>query len=323
MYVLNKQQKVAVIGIGQVGATFLFNAMNNWLAQDYLLIDINKDLAKANAFDMEDCLVFLKHKFQRFAYGQCSDLKNYDLVVITAGATMTGDMTRMDLVNTNGVIIKKIAHQVKASGFKGISVIVSNPCDVLASIYQYYTGFDSQKIISAGTVLDSSRLRFFLSKHFHVHPSNINAFFLGEHGSSGFVLWSAANIMGKKLDEYNNTSQRLTHQERLSICKNVIDRGITINRFKHFTNFGIAASLVEICQAILDNSFLILPVGVYHSDNQHPYGFYFSKPTLLNQQGVVRSMKFDFSPSEQEHFKTSYNRIATVTKAFFTKTCHL
>lgn len=88
--------------------------------------------------------------------------------------------------------MQEIALAIKASGFKGISLIVSNPVDILTTVYQKVTGFDPHTIVGSGTGLDSALLRRLIGKKLNVHPSSVHAYIMGEHGDSAMTAWSCA-----------------------------------------------------------------------------------------------------------------------------------
>jgi L-lactate dehydrogenase len=196
-----KTRKVALIGTGAVGTSFIYSAINTGLAQEYLLIDLNKEFAEGQALDLEDAGAYSTSKFTKIVAGDYKDLKEIDLIVITAGRPQKDGETRLDMVADNAKIMKGIAEQVVKSGFNGITLIASNPVDVMTPVYQKVTGFDEGKVISSGTSLDSSRLRVELSKVLEVNSGAIKAYVVGEHGDSSVSTFFAGKVGLSSLTE--------------------------------------------------------------------------------------------------------------------------
>ncbi|SYV94819.1 L-lactate dehydrogenase, partial [Mycoplasma putrefaciens] len=181
--------KVVLIGAGAVGTSFLYAAINQGIAEEYVLIDAFAEPAQGNALDLADTLAVLPQSFSSIKAGSYEDCKDADIIVITAGRPQKPGETRLEMVAGNAEIMRNIALEVKKSGFDGITVIASNPVDVITHVYQQITGFDQHKVIGSGTTLDSARLRRLLAAKLNVQVSSVNAYLAGEHGDSSVAIW--------------------------------------------------------------------------------------------------------------------------------------
>jgi L-lactate dehydrogenase len=190
--------KIGLIGAGAVGTSFVYSALNQGLASEYVLIDAFPASAQGQALDLADTAATLPHPFATVKAGDYKDLKDVDVLVITAGRPQKKIIdpktkeerleTRLEMIAGNAVIMQSIATSVKKSGFKGITIIASNPVDVLTRVYQEITGFDEHKVIGSGTTLDSSRLRRLIGEKINVNAQSINAHIIGEHGDSSVAV---------------------------------------------------------------------------------------------------------------------------------------
>ncbi len=122
--------------------------------------------------------------------------------MVTAGRPQKEGETRLEMIADNAKIMQEVALAIKASGFEGISLIASNPVDILTTVYQKVTGFNPHTILGSGTSLDSARLRRLIGKKLNVHPSSVHAYIMGEHGDSAMTAWSCASILGKRISDY-------------------------------------------------------------------------------------------------------------------------
>ncbi|WP_435056261.1 lactate/malate family dehydrogenase, partial [Thomasclavelia cocleata] len=93
--------------------------------------------------------------------GDYSDLKDVDIIVTSFGniaATVkTGD--RFGEFEINSKNAKEVGAKIKESGFKGILINISNPCDAISTILQETTGLSKKQVFGTGTFLDTARMQ--------------------------------------------------------------------------------------------------------------------------------------------------------------------
>ncbi|AJM71570.1 L-lactate dehydrogenase [Mycoplasma yeatsii] len=297
-------KKVVLIGAGAVGCSFLYAAINQGLAQHYVLIDAFKDAAEGNALDLSDTLAVLPKSFSSVKAGSYEDCKDADVIVITAGRPQKPGETRLEMVAGNTEIIKSIATEVKKSGFDGITIIASNPVDVITHAYQQVTGFDPHKVIGSGTTLDSVRLRRLLADKVNVHPSSIDAYLLGEHGDSSVAIWSKANIMGQPISHYLETN-KISQKELEEIEKEAIMMAYKIINLKRATFYGIGACLTRIATAVLRDEKVCLMVGAQLNGEYKNSGLYTGVPAVIGANGWEEIIQWDINEKEQARFDSS------------------
>ena len=253
-----KNRKVVLIGCGAVGQAFLYGALNQNLFDEYVLIDAFENVAKGNAIDTSDAIPNLVQPPKYVKVGTYEDCADADIVVITAGVAQKPGETRIELVGRNAKIIQEIATEVKDSGFDGITVIASNPVDIISTIYQRVTGFDVHKIIGTGTSLDSVRLNRLISEKYNVSPKSVCAYVVGEHGDTSVSVFSKATIGGIPLSKFGkkmtDSQQRRMHNEVMRMAYKIIN-------LKKATFYGIGAALNKICRAVLQDENIVLPVS--------------------------------------------------------------
>src|SRR5690606_31187412 len=129
-------------------------------------------------------------------FGDYSDCRMADIVVICAGANQKPGETRLDLVEKNTRIFKGIVEQIMENGFGGIIIVATNPVDILTYAAWKFSGLPKDRVIGSGTILDTARFRYSLGEYFKVGPKNIHAYIIGEHGDSELPVYSSAYIGG-------------------------------------------------------------------------------------------------------------------------------
>jgi L-lactate dehydrogenase len=162
------------------------------------------------------------------------------------------------------------------------------------------------RVIGSGTVLDSARFRFLLSRHCNVDPRNVHAYIMGEHGDSEVPVWSRVNIGGVSFQDYCSAcGTACSSDERNSIFEQVKNAAYTIVNRKGYTNFAIGLALVRIVGSILRDENSVLTVSSLVD------GFYgisdvcLSLPAVLNRNGVARQLKVRLDESEARRLEES------------------
>ena len=304
------KRKIILIGSGAVGNSFLYSAMNRGIASEYGIIDLNVKGVEGNVLDFEDGIAALEHPFNVYK-ATYKDCKDADIVVITAGRPQLPGETRLNMVEGNAKIMKNIALEVKKSGFKGITVIASNPVDILTLVYQQVTGFDTKKVIGSGTSLDSSRLTRELSKRVGIAPQSIQAYVMGEHGDSSVSAFSVATIGGQPL-KYFEDQGKLDKSEYPAIHEFVWKKAYEIIDRKGATFYGIGANLANICENIFRNTNKIMAIGAYLNGEYENEGVYTGVPAVIGINGIEQIIELKLSRSEQNQFNKSVNRLKEV-----------
>lgn len=303
-----KKRKVVLVGCGFVGMSFIYSAMNQSLFDEYVLIDVIQDNAKGNALDTSDAIAWLPLSTEIVRYGDYSECDDADIVVITAGVNQKPGETRLDLVEKNTKIMVDISEQIKKTKFAGISVIASNPVDILTNVYQTVTNFPKTKVLGTGTSLDSARLIRLVADRLKLNTKNVNAYVIGEHGDSSVSLLSSITISGIPLRKYISEKD-LSDDELKQMHKDVVDMAYKIINCKKATYYGIGSCIAHICKAILRNSNLILPISVI---NEYSSGMYSGFLALVNSSGWVKPVYPLMTKDEETRFKSSCDQMKNI-----------
>ena len=296
--------RVAVVGVGNVGATFAYALLLSGLSSEIVLIDANRAKAEGEAMDLNHTVPFT-HPTRIWA-GDYSDCAGAAVTVLAAGAGQKPGETRLDLIKKNAAIWRAIIPEVVKHNPTGILLIATNPVDVLTYAAWKLSGLAADRVIGSGTVLDTSRFRYLLSQHFGVDARSIHAYIIGEHGDSEVPVWSLANIAGMHLPEFCK-AQRLSYDLRAmeEIFLQTRDAAYRIIEGKGATYYAVAAGLMRITQAILRNQSTVLSVSSLINDYYGISDVCFSLPTVIDRGGVETVLRLDLSPEEIEKLRHS------------------
>ena len=254
------KSKIAIIGAGFVGASAAFAMTLHQSVNEIVLIDIDAKKAMGEAMDINHGLSFMG---QILVYaGDYTDIKNCDAIVITAGINRKPGETRLDLAKKNIAIAKDITSNIMKFYNRGVILVVSNPVDIITYMIQKGSGLPAGRVIGTGTVLDSIRFRYLLSKRLNVDVKNVHGYIIGEHGDSQLPLWSATHIAGRSIEEYfNSPSDPLTETDKSAIVNKVKKAGSVIIENKGATYYAIAVTIESIIKTFLKNQNTIRTVG--------------------------------------------------------------
>lgn len=289
--------KVMIVGTGNVGASIAFAALNQRTAiNEIILTDIVAKDAEGEAMDLRDALAVAPSHI-KISNGTYADAKDCDVVVITAGAAQQPGESRMELLKKNVGIIQGMVEQIMASGFDGIFLVVTNPMDVLTYYVQKFSGLPVEKVIGSGTVLDSARLRERIASYLTVNPKSVHAYQVGEHGDSELTLWSLADMGGQKVSEL------LPKDTLAGISDYVKNEAYEIIERKGSTHYGIATCVLAILNSIFNDEMRVLSVSSFDDFS----GTYFGWPTVLGRAGALRRLDLKISENEGIELQKSIN----------------
>lgn len=248
-------RKVAIIGMGNVGAAVAHGLIAQGAFDDYVLIDTNEAKVKADALDFQDAAANLNHH-ANITVNSYEALADADVIISALGNIKLQDNPNADrfveLPFTSKEVIE-VSKKIKEVGFKGILIAITNPVDVVTSLYQHYTGLPKERVIGTGTLLDTARMKRAVGVRFGVDPRSVYGYNLGEHGNSQFTAWSQVRVKGQPIS-------KLTSEEVLEeIATEAMRGGHTVFYGKKYTSYGIASAAIRLALAVISDAHEELP----------------------------------------------------------------
>ncbi|MGN0107467.1 MAG: L-lactate dehydrogenase [Hominilimicola sp.] len=289
--------KIVVIGAGFVGSTTAYTIMLDGFFQEIVLIDINKDKAEGDALDMAHGTSFLKPvSVYSGDYRDCADA---DIVVITAGVNQKVGETRIDLLKRNADIFKDIIENVmKYAPDDVILLTVTNPVDILTYITYKLSGLPKNQVIGSGTVLDTSRLKYLISRHTGIDARYCHTYIIGEHGDSEVAAWSITNIAGMNMHRFFEHYGKCTDEDLQMMYNEVKNSAYEIIQKKGATYYAIAAAVARIVECIAGAENSILTISGVLSGEYGIDDIALSVPMQVSGYGVERILDVPFSDDE-------------------------
>jgi L-lactate dehydrogenase len=301
---MGNTHKVGLIGTGMVGASFAYSLMQRSVADELVLIDADRARAEGEMMDLNHGMPFVRP--MRITAGDYSDLADADVVVISAGVGQRPGQTRLELLQTNAGIFRKIVPEITAVNEDGIILIATNPVDILTHISAEIAGMDRCRVLGSGTTLDTARLRYMLGVHYAVDPRSVHAYVVGEHGDSELALWSLANIAGVRLPDFVGPNGQGYDQAALDrIFGQTRDAAYEIIKRKKATYYAIGLGLLAIVEAILRDQHTVMTVSSPLSGEYGVHDISISMPAIVGRQGVEEVICLPLSEAELTAFQAS------------------
>ncbi|ABZ85285.1 l-lactate dehydrogenase [Heliomicrobium modesticaldum Ice1] len=300
--------RVSIIGTGNVGAATAFGLLSASTVSELVLVDINKKKAEGEAMDLNHGVSFVSPV--EVVSGDYSDCKGSRIVIFTAGANQKPGETRLDLAEKNTAILKQAIPELMKHCPDAILLMVANPVDILTYGALKISGLPPRQVIGSGTVLDSSRLRYTLSRHFGVDVRNVHAYIAGEHGDTEVPLWSLANIAGADLEHIDffgkaPLDRQALFEETKTAAYHIIER-------KGATYYAIALAVRRICEAILRDEHSVLTISSLIEGDYGIRDVCLSLPSLVCASGRERILDLPLSEQEETLLRHSAGELRKV-----------
>ena len=238
------------------------------------------------------------------------DIKNSDVIIITAGVPRKPGMSRDDLLGINLKIIKQVAQGVKSNSPNAFVICITNPLDVIVMAFQKYSGLPTNKVVGMAGILDSSRYKYFLSKELKEPVKNIETFVLGGHGDTMVPMLNHTLINKKSLSDLIK-SKKISKEKVDEIINKTRKGGAEIVKLleKGSAFYAPAASGVEMAESYLKNLKKTLPCAAYLKGE---YGFkdlYAGVPVVIGTKGVEKVLEIKLDANEKKNFEISIKAV--------------
>ncbi len=306
--------KIAIVGAGSVGSSMAYACLVRGSARTIALYDVNRPKVEAEVLDLAHGAAFTGAS-EVTGGADPAVLEGAHVVVVTAGAKQQPGQTRLDLAATNVGLLEKLMPTLVQRAPDAVFVLVTNPCDVLTLAAQRLSGLPASRVLSSGTTLDSSRLRYLLARRAGVAPTSVHASIIGEHGDSEFAPWSQARIGPVPIREWRSDGATVFTEAVLSgITDEVRNAAYRVIEGKGATNYAIGLAGARLVEAILRDEHLVVPVSTVHNGYLGFEGVAFSVPSILMAGGVGKVLEMRLDPDEERQLAASAEAL-TATQA--------
>ena len=309
-------KKISLIGAGQIGGTLAHLIGLKELADEVVVFDIASGLAKGKALDIAQSSSVDGFNVNFIGTDSYEDIKNSDVIIITAGVPRKPGMSRDDLLGINLKIIKQVAEGIKEHSPDAFVICITNPLDVMVMALQKYSGLPTYKVVGMAGILDSSRFKLFLSLELNVPVKEIETIVMGGHGDTMVPLPRLTRVSGRPLLDLVKEG-KITLEKLESINQRTRDGGAEIIKYleKGSAFYAPAASGVEMASAYLNDEKKILPCAAYLGGEYGIDGLYAGVPVVIGKNGVEKIEDINLEDKEKKEFMNSIDAVKKLWKA--------
>lgn len=301
--------KISIIGAGNIGSLTAMRLAEERLG-DIMLVDIVKGLAQGKALDLEDARPILKYNYHIQGTEDINQIKDSDIIVITAGLTRKPGMSREELLDKNAQILKDICLNIKKSAPHSVVIVVTNPLDLMTYFALKITGFNPAKVFGMGVSLDAARFTNLISQELNIPPSDIEACVIGSHGEGMLPLPRFTNIKGVALDEF------LDDKKTETLVNKTLGRGLEIVSLlgSGSAYFAPSAATTQIARVIAKDEKRTLGVCAHLNGEYGIKDVCIGIPCRLGRSGIEKIIELDLNKDEKEKLIKAATQIRGLIK---------
>ncbi len=298
------KRKVGIIGAGAVGATAAYSLSMMGTCGEIVLFDIAEGVAKGKAIDIGQSTHYAPNSTIITAAETPADVRECDIVVITAGVPRKGDMTREDLLMINAKIMKSVVEDVMKYSPDAVIICVSNPLDVMTYVIKQMTGWERNRIIGLSGALDGARMAYQIYKKLGFGAGQIGTLVIGDHGQNMIPLPQEVQVGSVDIAEL------LSKEEMEEIIERTKHGGAEI--VKHLGTSGYYApgrAIAYMVEAILNDSKVVVACSALLEGEYGYSDVAVGVPVVLGKNGMEQIIEIALDDETKAKFKTSVESI--------------
>jgi L-lactate dehydrogenase len=286
--------KVSIIGIGNVGSSLGVALVAQGLVDQLVLVGRRKDRVEGEAMDLLHASAFTRPL--DVMAGDIADTAGSDVIALCIAGKSDGHVREGALIS-NAELFREMIPALAVGSPHAVLLVATNPLDVMTTLALQQSGLPAPQVIGTGTLLDTMRLRVLLSRECGIHPDDIRAYVLGEHGDSQFAALSSASSGGARLPLKSSVLNRFVQQ--------TVAAGLEIYQKKGYTNHGVAFAAARIIRAVALDTHEIMPVSTLVTGIHGVKNVCLSLPAVLGRSGVHKTFNIELTKEEANAFRHS------------------
>lgn len=302
------KNKVSIIGSGMTGSTTA-----HWLSEleiaDIVLVDIIEGVPQGKALDLQEAMPVIGKDVIIVGTNEYEATRGSDIVVVTAGLPRKPGMSRDDLLSANAAIVRTATEESIKRSPDAIFIILTNPLDVMAYLAMRVGKLPPERIVGQAGILDSARMRAFVSMELGVSVENIHCYVLGGHGDEMVPLTRHSNVAGIPL-------RNILETDRLDAIVNRTRKGggeIVSLLKTGSAYYAPAIAVTQMIEAILKNKHLVVPASAYMRGEYGLNDIFFGVPVQLGRLGVEKIIVYQLDEEETSALNKSAEAVMQTT----------
>ena len=309
-------KKISLIGTGQIGGTLAHLIGLKELVDEVVMFDVASGIAKGKALDIAQSSSVDGFNVKLSGTDNYEDIKDSDVIIITAGVPRKPGMSRDDLLGINLKIIKQVAEGIKKKAPNAFVICITNPLDVMVMAFQKFSGLEAKKVVGMAGILDSSRFKLFLSLELNIPVKEIDAIVMGGHGDTMVPMPRFTKVSGRPLLDLVKEGQ-ISIEKLEEINQRTRDGGAEIVKYleKGSAFYAPAASGVQMAEAYLKDEKKLLPCAAQLNGEYEVNNVYAGVPVIIGKNGVEKIEQINLDEEEKKQFRHSIDAVKALWEA--------
>ncbi len=296
-----KTRKVGILGLGHVGAHCAYSLIAQGTVDELVLVDRNEKKLISECQDLRDAVLYCPHRVTISAGGY-GDLGDCDVLINAVGDIALSASDRLNEMTYSIGQVKAMMGPVMASGFSGVIISITNPCDVVTHRVAQLSGLPLGRVFGTGTGLDTSRLVSELAQQTGLDHRSICAYMIGEHGASQMAAWSCVTFQGVPLAEMEKKGAPFLFDKE-ELQRRAIAGGYVTYSGKRCTEYGIASTAARMVRAVLHDEKVILPVSAPLQGHYGQRDIFAGVPAVIGKNGLEQVLELPLTQEELAKFQ--------------------
>ena len=301
-----RRKKISLIGGGQIGGNLALIASQKELG-DVVIFDIpqSEGMVKGKALDIMQLRPHDGYDTNITGTSDYDDIKDSDVIIITAGIPRKPGMDREDLMSINLGIMKDVATNVKKYAPESFVIVISNPLDAMVYAFHKVSGFKKNKVIGMAGALDSGRFRAFIAMETGYSVQDVTCMVLGGHGDSMVPITRLATIGGVPVTDLISPDRLKEIEDRTRFAG-----GELVKLFGNGSAFYAPAQCaIEMAESFLKDKKRVIPCAALCEGEFGIHGYFIGVPTVIGSGGIEKIIEFNLTDDEKNALENTLNAV--------------
>jgi malate dehydrogenase len=296
--------KIAIIGGGgTLGSCTAYTVALKGLADELVLLDVNRHLALAHFMDITTAIVGLQNT--KIRVGNDEDLNHSDIVIVVAGVPHSSVPSHVEMLRANLSLLRDTLRKIETYCPEAILITATNPVDsVNLGLSLMSTKLSRTKLLGYD-LNDSLRFQQAVAIELGKKSTELEALAMGEHVETLAFIFSSVRVNKQPVTLSGEAKERIKTGVP-KMLKSYTELGI--NRTAGWTS---ASGISQMVESIAANSRKILPCSAVLEGEYGYKGISMGVPVVLGKEGISRIIELDLSQEEQKDLGHSARALET------------
>lgn len=309
------RKKIALIGAGNIGGTLAHLAAIKELG-DIVLFDVVEGIPQGKALDLSQCGPVEGFDAKITGTNDYADIKDADVIIVTAGVARKPGMSRDDLLGINLKVMKAVGEGIKNNAPNAFVICITNPLDAMVWALREFSGLPHNKVVGMAGVLDSARFSHFLAEEFKVSVRDVTSFVLGGHGDTMVPVVEYSTVAGIPVPDLIKQGRSTKERIDAIVQRTRSGGGEIVGLLKTGSAYyAPATSGIAMAEAYLRDQKRLLPCAAHLTGQYGVDDLYVGVPVIIGAGGVEQIVEIDLDAEAKANLQVSIDAVKELLDA--------